>query len=127
DCPKVWKLKGGAGAKNVKLANNLSEATKLIDRAFGKGFSQFDRWGHFKERYNKWRAGRDSLAGVIKGIGRLIIPTEYAKLQSRDKGYIYFQKFIANNDSDTRVVIVGNRAVAEKRFVRKGDFRASGS
>lgn len=127
DFPKVWKLKGGAGAKNVKLANNLSEATKLINRAFGKGFSQFDRWGHFKERYNKWRAGRDSLAGVIKGIGRLIIPTEYAKLQSREKGYIYFQKFIANNDSDIRVIVVRERAFALKRMTRENDFRASGS
>jgi len=125
--PKVWKLKGGAGAKNVKLANNLSEATKFINKAFGKGFSQFDRWGHFKERYNMWRNGKDTFLGVIKGVGRLIIPTDFAKLQSRDKGYVYFQEFIPNNNSDTRVVVVGNRAAAEKRFVRKNDFRASGS
>lgn len=125
--PKVWKLKGGAGAKNVKLANNLSEATKFINKAFGKGFSQFDRWGHFKERYNMWRNGKDTFLGVIKGVGRLIIPTDFAKLQSRDKGYVYFQEFIPNNNSDTRVVVIGNRAVAEKRFVRKNDFRASGS
>src|SRR5699024_12379159 len=31
--PKVWKLKGGAGEKNGKLANNLSEATKFINRS----------------------------------------------------------------------------------------------
>src|SRR5699024_7887131 len=127
DFPKVWKLKGGAGAKNVKLANNLSEANKFINKAFGKGFSQFDRWGHFKERYNMWRNGKDTFLGVIKGVGRLIIPTDFAKLQSRDKGYVYFQEFIPNNNSDTRVVVVGNRAAAEKRFVRKNDFRASGS
>lgn len=127
DFPKVWKLKGGAGAKNVKLANNLPEATKFINKAFGKGFSQFDRWGYFKERYNKWRAGRDTFNGVIKGAGRLIIPTDYAKLQSRDKGYVYFQEFVPNNDSDIRVIVIGEKAFALKRMTRENDFRASGS
>lgn len=127
DFPKVWKLKGGAGASNVKLANNLPEANKFIKRAFGKGFSQFDRWGHFKERYNKWRAGRDNFLGVIKGAGRLIIPTEFSKLQSRDKGYVYFQEFIPNNKTDFRVKIVSNKCWAMQRRVRKNDFRASGS
>src|SRR5690554_6348299 len=125
--PKVFKLKGGAGASNVKLVESQSQAIKYINKAFGKGFSQFDRWGHFKEQYNMWRNGRDTFWGVVKGVGRLIIPTDFAKLQSREKGYVYFQEFIPNNDSDTRIVIVGNHAVAEKRFVRKGDFRASGS
>lgn len=127
DFPKVWKLKGGAGAKNVKLANNLAEATKFINKAFGKGFSQFDRWGNFKERYNMWRNGRDTFLGVIKGAGRLVVPTAYAKLQSREKGYVYFQEFIPNNDSDIRVIIIGEKAFALKRMTRVNDFRASGS
>src|SRR5690554_4722377 len=38
--PKVWKLKGGAGAANVKLVRNKREAVKSINKAFGKGFSQ---------------------------------------------------------------------------------------
>src|SRR5690554_473018 len=127
DFPKVWKLKGGAGAKNVKLANNLSEANKFINKAFGKGFSQFDRWGNFKERYNMWRNGRDTFLGVIKGAGRLVVPTAYAKLQSREKGYVYFQEFIPNNKFDIRLVVVGNKAAGERRYVRNNDFRASGS
>jgi len=57
----------------------------------------------------------------------LIIPTEYANLQSRDKGYVYFQEFIPNNDSDIRVIIIGEKAFAIKRMTRENDFRASGS
>jgi glutathione synthase/RimK-type ligase-like ATP-grasp enzyme len=125
--PKVFKLKGGAGAANVKLVRSNKEASKLINTAFGKGFSQFDRLGNLKERYRKYKSGKDTLLGVAKGVGRLIIPTEFAKLQSRERGYVYFQDFIPNNTFDTRVVVVNGYAAAERRMVRKGDFRASGS
>ena len=125
--PKVWKLKGGAGAANVKLVQNKKEATKLINTAFGKGFSQFNRLGNLKERYKKYKSGKDSLLGVAKGVGRLIIPTEFAKMQSRERGYVYFQEFVPNNMHDTRVVVVAEKAVAERRMVRENDFRASGS
>jgi hypothetical protein len=50
-----------------------------------------------------------------------------SKLIGREKGYIYFQDFIPNNDSDTRVTVIGDRAFAFIRNVRRGDFRASGS
>jgi glutathione synthase/RimK-type ligase-like ATP-grasp enzyme len=126
--PKVFKLKGGAGASNVKLVRSSSQAINLIDQAFGCGFAQFDRLGHFKERFNKFKNGKDTFIGVLKGFARIFIVPEFAKQQPVEKGYIYFQEFIPNNDFDTRVVIInGEVAAAEKRFVRKGDFRASGS
>ena len=125
--PKVFKLKGGAGAANVKLVRSKKEAFKLINKAFSKGFSQFDRLGYLKDRYKKYKSGNDSLLGVAKGFGRLFITTEYAKLQSRERGYVYFQEFVPNNLHDTRVVIVADKAVAERRMVRENDFRASGS
>lgn len=126
--PKVFKLKGGAGASNVKLVKNYSQAAALINKAFGRGFSQFDRLGYFKERYSKFKTGKDNFLGVLKGIARIFIIPEFAKKQPREVGYIYFQEFIANNDFDTRVVVInGKIATAEKRFVRKNDFRASGS
>ena len=83
--PKVFKLKGGAGAANVKLVRSNKEASKLINTAFGKGFSQFNRLGNLKERYKKYKSGKDTLLGVAKGVGRLVIPTEFAKLQSRER------------------------------------------
>ena len=125
--PKVWKLKGGAGAANVKLVRSKKDAIKLINTAFGKGFSQFNRLGNLKERYRKYKSGKDSLLGVAKGVGRLVIPTEFAKLQSRERGYAYFQEFVPNNEFDIRIIVIGDKAFAVKRMVRDNDFRASGS
>lgn len=125
--PIVFKLKGGAGSANVKLVKNKRESNRLIKIAFNKGFSQFNRWGYLKERFNKFKKGKESFLEVCKGLVRLIWPVEFARFQSNSKGYIYFQDFIPNNDFDIRVVIVEGRAFALKRLVRRGDFRASGS
>ena len=125
--PKVFKLKGGAGASNVKLVKTQTEALKLINQAFGKGFPQFDRFNHLKERYNKYRSGQDTLLGISKGVGRLVITPNFAKQQSPEKGYAYFQDFIPNNDFDIRVIVIDGKAFAIKRLVRENDFRASGS
>lgn len=125
--PKVFKLRGGAGAANVRLVNTKKQATKLINKAFGKGFSQFDRVAYLKERVRKVKNGNDSYLGILKGIGRLFISTQFAKMRAPEKGYVYFQDFIPNNDSDIRVIVIGDKAFAIKRMVRKHDFRASGS
>ena len=126
--PKVFKLRGGAGASNVKLARTKNDARKLVNKAFGKGFPQFGRMTYLKERYKKWRNGKDSFIGVCKGFYRLIVPTEFSKMHSREKGYVYFQDFVPDNKFDIRIVVIGNnKAFGLKRMVRKDDFRASGS
>ena len=125
--PKVFKLRGGAGSANVKLAHSKGEAILLINKAFGRGFSQFDSIGYLKDRYCKWRLGKDTLVGVAKGIARLFISTEFAKFHAPEKGYVYFQDFIPNNTFDIRVIVIGGKAFAMKRICRQGDFRASGS
>lgn len=125
--PKVFKLKGGAGATNVRLVSDFYEAKKVVDKAFSKGFSQFNRWNNLKEKWRRYKKKQDPITSVFKGLGRLIIPTQYSKEQSRERGYVYFQEFIPNNTFDIRVIIVGNKAFALKRMVRENDFRASGS
>lgn len=67
------------------------------------------------------------MSAIFKGFGRLIISTEFAKMRGREKGYIYFQDFLPNNQFDIRVVVIYGKAFAAKRMVRKNDFRASGS
>lgn len=124
--PKVFKLRGGAGSANVKLARTKSQAKKFVNIAFGRGFTQFDRLGYLKERFSKWKQGKDTFIGVCKGLVRLFIPTEFSKMNHREKGYVYFQDFVPNNSFDIRVVVVGDKAFALKRLVRKNDFRASG-
>lgn len=127
--PKIFKLRGGAGSVNVRLVKNLKTAKRLIDQAFNHGFSPISRVNLFKERV--WRFRRDknmaSFFNISKGIGYLCIPTKVEKNFPTEKNYVYFQDFIPGNDHDIRIVVIGQRAFAITRMVRKGDFRASGS
>ncbi|WP_294819435.1 hypothetical protein [uncultured Flavobacterium sp.] len=125
--PKVFKLRGGAGSFNVKLMKDRQQALKYINIAFGKGFSTFFGWSGFTERIRKYRKGQVGINEVFKGAARMIYPPKYAKTAGREQGYIYFQEFIPENDCDIRVVVMGDKAIAIKRQVRDGDFRASGS
>lgn len=124
--PKVFKLRGGAGSINVRLVKNKSVAIGLINKAFGRGF-QLGHQLNIQERYRLLRLGKGSWLSVFKGIIRLFIQTKFAKVHWKERGYILFQDFVSNNDSDTRVIIIGQRGFALKRLVRKDDFRASGS
>lgn len=125
DFPKVFKLRGGAGSMNVKLVRTKAQAVSLVRKAFGSGFSQLSRVQYFKDHLHSWRIGKDKL-GLLKGIARLVLSSKYSRMVAREKGYIYFQEFMPNNDFDIRVVVIGNKAFALKRLTRKGDFRASG-
>jgi hypothetical protein len=60
-------------------------------------------------------------------VGRFIYPPRYSKVLGRQNGYVLFQDFAAGNDSDIRVIVIGDRAIGVRRWVRPGDFRASGS
>ena len=128
--PKVFKLKGGASASNVKLAHTRQEAIKLIKQCFGKGFRQYRWQEHLKESYRKHKEGKCSLRELIRPIRYAFkrYPTLFDHYHGREIGYAYFQDFIPNNDHDTRVVVIGGKlALGEIRYCRKGDFRASGS
>lgn len=125
--PKVFKLRGGAGAENVKLVHTKKDAHKLVKKAFGCGFPQYSSFDNLKERWRKYRLGMTSMTNVLKGIIRIFYKPEFAKMHAPEKGYIYFQDFIPNNKFDIRICIVDDKAFALKRQTREGDFRASGS
>lgn len=128
DFPKVFKLRGGAGSKNVMLAHNKKEAEKLVKKAFGKGFPQTSIAHLISEDKRKHREGKMTVAAIIKDIAAYYLkPGTYHRAHNNERGYAYFQDFIPNNSYDIRVVVVGNKAFYLKRMVRKGDFRASGS
>jgi glutathione synthase/RimK-type ligase-like ATP-grasp enzyme len=124
--PLVFKLKGGAASHNVLLAKSKRMATSMINKMFGKGitsdnitFGDTTRTADFNIKkfvrhqggnlLRKWR-GEDAEA--------------YWQL---NKNYVLFQKFLPGNKFDTRIYVVGGRALAFRRMVRKNDFRASGS
>lgn len=126
--PKVFKLRGGAGAINVKLARSKSEANRYINKAFTGGFKH-NRFTALKERLWHFKRDKslDSFINITRGIGRAIFPRNDMKNLPTERGYAYFQDFIKDNDSDIRIIVIGDQAFAIKRMVRDGDFRASGS
>lgn len=124
--PKVFKLRGGAGSTNVSLIKSKRDALKKVNIAFKKGFSQFNRAEHLKESYRIFKINYKFIH-LIKGLVRSIIGTQFSSLTKREKGYIYFQDFIPNNDHDIRIIIIGDKAFGLKRYTRENDFRASGS
>jgi hypothetical protein len=125
--PKVFKLRRGAGSRNVWLVHNKKEAATTIRRAFGKGFRQYDPIGGIKEQLRKYKLGKTTLKDVAKSFAHIFYPIQLEKSQGRERGYVYFQDFIPQNKFDIRVIIIGDKAFAIKRHVRKNDFRASGS
>ena len=125
--PKVFKLRRGAGSAGVRLVRNRSDARRLVRRAFGRGFPLYDPWASLKERWYKVRMGKMPTCEIGKGLARFLYPPRYSKFLGRERGYVYFQDFLAGNDCDIRVIVIGERAFAIRRLVRPGDFRASGS
>jgi glutathione synthase/RimK-type ligase-like ATP-grasp enzyme len=127
--PKVFKLRVGAASVNVSLVKTAKKAKQLVNKAFSNGFSHIDPFNRLKHRI--WVFKRDKkisgLKMVLTGIVRIFIPNVVERFSHNEKGYIYFQDFIPDNNFDTRLVIVGNRCFGVRRFCRKGDFRASGS
>ena len=113
----------------VSLVKNKAEAGKLIRKAFGKGFNHINRKASFKDKIRVFQNERSvqTALGVLKGLGRFIILTEEEKMSGKEKGYIYFQDYIPNNEYDIRLTVIGNRCTAVRRYNRKNDFRASGS
>jgi len=125
--PKVFKLRGGSSSLNIFLIKNRSEAKRVIKRAFKGGFSQFPSYVSLKERWRRYRLGKIGLFGVFKGFVRLFYNTNFAKVAGNEKGYVYFQDYIPDCSYDIRVEYICGNAMAMKRYVRKNDFRASGS
>ncbi|MFW9970583.1 MAG: hypothetical protein ACFFDF_10305 [Candidatus Odinarchaeota archaeon] len=118
--PVVFKLKGGAGSKNVKLIKKKKTARRIVKRMFGKG-----------KMPNTIDRNKINLIGEVK---HLLAKFE-RKLRGgaaidnwqKEKDYVLFQKYLPDNEYDTRVTVIGNRAFAFRRKVRSKDFRASGS
>ncbi len=127
--PKVFKLRNGASSSNVQLIKDKKRAKKLVNTAFGNGFRGISPFRRLKERFYILNRDRNlkGLKLFIGGFLRFFIPTKVEKYSVNEKGYVYFQDFIANNDYDTRLVVVGDRCCGMTRYCRKGDFRASGS
>ena len=126
--PKVFKLRTGAGSSNVRLVRTADEARTLACRAFTSGFKSVPPYRQDARKRFRSARRRGDILRVIQRLPRSLARIrELNRTIGHERGYIYFQDFIADNAFDTRITIIGNRAFAFTRNVRPGDFRASGS
>lgn len=114
--PLVLKLATGIMSKNVKLLRNASDAKRWVNRLFGPG--------RFALEHPLRTAAKDFVAHVRTAKTRARRPERRADLQTN---YLFVQEFLADNDFDTRITVIGDRAFGFRRRNRPGDFRASGS
>jgi glutathione synthase/RimK-type ligase-like ATP-grasp enzyme len=129
--PIIWKLSSGAGASNVLKLQNKNEAEYMIKRAFAYGIFPYTM-NEFKSHSVPFSL--HELKGFLKRMSKAIpyvLMNEYPPLNMTwwkpEFGYAYFQEFLPNNEYDTRITIIGNRAYGRIRMNRPNDFRASGS
>lgn len=126
--PMVFKLRGGAGGSNVMLVKSFHQNKNIIRKSFSKGHSGFNPLTRFTDNLKLFKQLKVPFRDVLKSFMRLFIPNINTKLIQREVGYVYYQDFLPNNDSDIRLIIIGGKcAYGMKRLVREGDFRASGS
>lgn len=128
ELPVVAKLRAGAGSANVRLLRGLPEAERYCKLMFGAGIRPVS--GYFTDSMTRLRSvgSRAQLMGKLKRLpGALNRRLQLQRRAPRERGYVLFQQFVPGNLFDTRVAVVGQRAWAFIRHVRKNDFRASGS
>ena len=102
--PTVIKKSTGFRSRNVKLANNEEEGKRILSKMMERNF-KFDI---------------DSLYFFYR---RLKNKKHYPK----KFGKVIIQEFIPDLAYDWKILVFGKRCIGGKRFVRKSDFRASGS
>ncbi|WP_421775354.1 ATP-grasp domain-containing protein [Gracilimonas sp.] len=122
--PVIFKLKSGAGSANVAKIDNKRQAHKVVARMFKEGINN-----------GKIPLGNNlifkSPVTFIKSLFyNLYTEKKYGVKKlfwKKHMNYVLFQKYLANNEYDIRVTIIGDRAYAFLRYNRDNDFRASGS
>ncbi len=128
--PIVAKLPKGAASINVVIVNSPDEGRAINNQVFTRGV----RAGRLNSKSNLasfskaglTRYGKTALRHFLIDAGIMKDKSYYPEWQIQ-KDAILYQKFLPNNSYDQRIVVIGNRAFGARRFVRKNDFRASGS
>jgi len=124
--PFVFKLTGGAGSSNVVMIKSKADAVKVADEIFNKGIKPFEVpvRGNLQNKISLKRYIKQQIKPYYH---KYILKIEPHLNWNKQKNYFYVQEFLPGNTHDTRVTTIGNRTFAFRRFVRKNDFRASGS
>lgn len=112
--PVVIKCAAGAGSVGVRLACNERELLRRI-RQMGK--VTFEYYCYRKRNKIRYFFGRTKKKILKEGMLELINPREKLVIQT----------FIPNLQCDYKILVFGEKYYLLKRYIRKGEFRASGS
>jgi len=124
--PVVFKLRGGAGSMNVILVKTPQQAISLIRRIFGRGIYPEKFLSRHTVRFKHFSLYSE-LHHIVGNLYRRFMGVDPSPYWRVHKNYALFQKFLPDNEYDTRITVIGDRAFAFRRMVREDDFRASGS
>ncbi len=126
--PLVYKLKAGAGSGNVLLLKTRKHAQRFVNKMFNvSGVYSSHLPDTQSHSYMRNLFGIYNLRQNIALWRGKIHYQDVSPYWQRHRDYIYFQEFLPDNQFDTRITVIGNRAFAYRRFNRSNDFRASGS
>ena len=130
DYPVVAKLASGAGSMNVRLIRDAAAARAYVEECFsGAGVvarPSLPRGAAARGWARAKRAAKRGACAVPYVLANRFPPLPDMYWMPH-KNHVLFQEFLAGNEHDTRVTVIGDRAFAFRRFNRPDDFRASGS
>lgn len=102
--PVVIKKSTGFRSRNVRRATNIEEGKKILSKFLDMNL-RFDT---------------DSFYYLYRRM-------KYKKHYPKKFGKVILQEYIPNLTHDWKILVLGNLVIGGKRYVRKNDFRASGS
>jgi len=128
--PVVAKSSVGAGSSNVLLIHKEEDARHYVEKCFS-GSGILIRPPGREGRSGTWKKARQMVKRSIQMLP-FVFRNQFPPFPTQSfwmpqKNYALFQEFLPDNEYDTRVTVIGNRAFAYRRFNRPNDFRASGS
>jgi glutathione synthase/RimK-type ligase-like ATP-grasp enzyme len=119
--PLVFKLSKGALSQDVRLLRSKEQAKELTSRMFGKGI----RPGCLNFSNNSIFTKGLRMARHLCWVMKQKLRAEYVEQRWQvEKGYIFFQRFLPDNDFTTRIVVIGDRAFGFTVRNNENDFRA---
>lgn len=116
--PLVVKLSFGFRGERVGLLRNRAEGEWMAHRLFGEGVSMLEEPPLHLLR---------SMARPVRRWFRRRVGKGPLPLYDIQRNCMLVQEFVAGNDFDTRVIVIGERAFAWRRGNAPNDFRASGA
>jgi len=126
--PLVLKLSAGAGSSGVHLLEDERQAQRLAKRLFHEGVMADELPIRRKRALGLAQLGKlgNHLYWSVRYLltNRRPPPSGKCVLQ---RGYLYLQEYLPDNDRDIRITVIGERAFGYVRKNRVDDFRASGS